>query len=194
MVSQTMTIRSFLAFPISSALKESLRRILHELQQTRADVKWVRLENIHLTLKFLGDVEETDLEKISSVLSESCHGFDRITSHLSETGVFPDLRHPRIVWAGLDDPEKKFRVMVGALEEQLEKLGFAKADHPFKPHITLGRVKSSANLKDLIQTIQQIIFEEKAQQTFEKIILYKSTLTPQGPIYETLKEFYTGRL
>ena len=89
---------------------------------------------------------------------------------------------------------KKFQAMVGALEEQLEKLGFAKADHPFKPHITLGRVKSSANLKNLIQTIQQITFEGKTRQTFEKIILYKSTLTPQGPIYEALREFDIGRL
>ena len=188
-----MTIRSFLAFPISSDLKESLGYILNDLQQTRADVKWVRLENIHLTLKFLGDIEEIDLEKISSVLGESCCGFGPITSHLSEIGIFPDLRHPRIVWAGLDDSKKKFQVLVEALEERLEKLGFAKDEHPFKPHITLGRVKSSANLKNLIQTIQQITFEGKNQHTFEKIILYKSTLTPQGPIYEVLKEFDIGR-
>ena len=187
-----MTIRSFLAFPISSELKESLGHILHDLQQTRADVKWVGLGNIHLTLKFLGDIEETDLEKISSVLSESCCRFDPITSHLSEIGVFPDLRHPRIVWAGLDDSKKEFQSIVEALEEQLAKLGFAKDDHPFKPHITLGRVKSSANLKNLMQTIQQITFDGKNQQTFEKIILYKSTLTPQGPIYEVLKEFDIG--
>ena len=70
------TIRSFLAFPISSNLKESLRDILNDLQQTRADVKWVGLENIHLTLKFLGDIEESGLEKISSVLSGSCCRFD----------------------------------------------------------------------------------------------------------------------
>lgn len=187
-----MTIRSFLAFPVSRELKEDLRHILNDLQQTRADVKWVGLENIHLTLKFLGDIEEIDLEKISSVLSEPCCGFDPIVSHLSGIGVFPDLRRPRIVWAGLDDPKKKFQGMVEVLEDRLEKLGIAKDDHPFKPHVTLGRVRSSANLKNLIQTIQQITFEGQNQQTFEKIILYKSTLTQQGPIYEALKEFDIG--
>jgi 2'-5' RNA ligase len=189
----TRTIRGFLAFPINSEVKEGLGHILNDLQQTRADVKWVQAENLHLTLKFLGDIEETDLEKISSVISESCRGFDLITSHLNEIGVFPDLCHPRIVWAGLDDSKQKFQSIVEALEERLAKLGFAKDNHPFKPHITLGRVKLSANLKNLMQTIQQITFEGKKEQTFEKIILYKSTLTPQGPVYEVLKEFDIGR-
>ena len=184
-----MTIRSFLAFSISGALKEKFKHILNDLQHARADVKWVKLENIHLTLKFLGSLEESTLDNVSSVLRERCRGFNPITSYLNEIGAFPDLRHPKIVWGALDDSNKEIQAIVDVLEGEFAKLGLAPEERPFKPHITIGRVKSSANLKNLIQTIQQITFEDKIQQTFDKIVLYKSTLTSQGPIYEALKEF-----
>ncbi len=187
-----MTIRSFLAFPINGTLKEKLEIILDRLQTTHADVKWVKPQNIHLTLKFLGDVEESRIENVCSLLRQRCRGFDPITSYLCEIGAFPDIRHPRIVWGALDDSKKKIQMIADDLEEQLIKIGIVKDDHLFKPHITLGRVRSSAHLKDLIQAMQQITFESKIEQTFEKIILYKSTLTPQGPIYEALKEFRMG--
>ena len=184
-----MTIRCFLAFPISSGLKEKLGLILNDLQHTCADVKWVKLENIHLTLKFLGSLEERDLENISSLLEERCRSFDPITSHLSEIGAFPDLHHPKIVWVALDDPTKHIHEIVNVIEADLAKWGLAKEENIFKSHITLGRVRSPTNLKELIQAMLQITFEEKIKHTFDRIILYKSTLMPQGPIYEVLKEF-----
>ncbi len=98
-----MTIRCFLAFPISGKLKEKFKYILHDLQDTRADVKWVVLENIHLTLKFLGDIEESKLEDVSSVVRECCRSFVPVTTYLTELGVFPDMRHPKILWGALDD-------------------------------------------------------------------------------------------
>lgn len=184
-----MTIRSFLAFPVSSVLKEQLKPILNDLQATQADVKWVKLENIHLTLKFLGDVKTGDLEGISSVLRERCRSFHPISSYLCGIGAFPDMRHPQIVWAALDDPDKEIQTMVGVLEGDLEKFKIAKESRPFKPHLTLGRVRSSARLKDLWEALQQITIADKTQERLERIILYKSTLTPQGPIYEVLEEF-----
>ncbi len=187
-------IRSFLAFPISGELKEKFKHILNDLQHTCTDVKWVKPENVHLTLKFLGGLEESELKNVSFVLRERCRGFAPITSYLSEIGAFPDLRHPKIVWGALDDSKKEIQAIVEVLEGELAKFGLAKDEHPFKPHITLGRVKSTAHLINLIQTIRQITFESKTKQTFEKIILYKSTLTPQGPIYEVLKEFEIGKL
>ena len=188
-----MTMRTFLAFPISGALKERLRYILDDLQQTHADVKWVKAENIHLTLKFLGDVEESGIGKISSVVREQCHDFAPVTSHLSGIGAFPDLRHPKVVWAALDDSKKELQTIAEVLRGEMIKLGVAQDEHSFKPHITLGRVRSSVNLKNLIQTMQQITFKCTIEQVFDKIILYKSTLTPQGPIYEALEEFEMGR-
>jgi len=188
-----MTIRAFLAFPISGVLKERIKYILDDLQETNADVKWVTPQNIHLTLKFLGELEENAIANVSSMLRERCRGFFPITSHLNEIGAFPDLRHPKIVWAALDDSSKEICAIVENLEGELAKLGIAQDEHPFKPHITLGRVRSSANLKNLIQAIQQITFEDSTEQIFDIIILYKSTLTMQGPIYEVLEKFEMAR-
>lgn len=187
-----MAIRSFLAFPISGELKEEFKRIINELQPTHADVKWVKLENIHLTLKFLGSLQGSDLENVSSVLRDRAPGFFPITTYLSEIGAFPDFSHPKIIWGALDDPSNKIHTIVNVLEGELSKFGIAKDDHPFKPHITLGRIRSSANLSNLIQVIQQITLKVKTKQIFERVILYKSTLTSQGPVYEVLKEFVMG--
>ena len=183
-----MTIRCFLAFPISGKLKEKFKHILHELQDTRADVKWVKSENIHLTLKFLGDIEESKLENISSVVRDCCRGFGPVTPYLTELGAFPDMHHPKIWWGALDDSKKGIEGIVEVLERELAKLGIAKEDHPFKPHITIGRMRSSAKLKDVIHVIRQITFEDTTEEIFDKIVLYKSTLTPQGPIYEVVTE------
>lgn len=184
-----MSMRSFLAFPISGALKERLKYILDRLHATGADVKWVEPQNIHLTIKFLGELEENRMESIISLLEERCREFVPITSYLSEVGAFPDLQHPRIVWAALDDSKKEIGGIVEVLRGEMIKLGIAKDEHPFKSHLTLGRVRSSANLKNLIQAMHQITFEGKIEQTFDKIVLYKSTLTPQGPIYDVLREY-----
>jgi 2'-5' RNA ligase len=99
------------------------------------------------------------------------------------------MHHPKIIWAGLDDPKKEIRSTVEVLENHLAKLGIAKEDRPYEPHITLGRIKSLVNLKDLRDTIKIMTFEGQATERFEKIILYKSTLTPRGPVYEALEEF-----
>jgi len=184
-----MTIRCFLALPISGKLKEKFRHIVHGLQDTRADVKWVKLENLHLTLKFLGDIEDNKLENISSVVRDCCRGVGPVTSYLTQLGGFPDMHHPKILWVALGDSKKKIEGMVEVLERELAKVGIIKEERPFKPHITIGRMKSLANLKNLSCAIQQITFEDTTEEPFDRIILYKSTLTPQGPIYEVLNAF-----
>jgi 2'-5' RNA ligase len=184
-----MSIRSFLAFPISGALKERLECILDDLKATGADVKWVKPDHIHLTIKFLGELEENRVESVMSLLKERCREFVPIKSYLIGIGAFPDLQHPKIVWAGLDDPKQEIQGIVEVLRGDMVKLKIAQDEHPFKPHLTLGRVRSSANLKDLVQRIRQITFEGKTEQMFDKIVLYKSTLTPQGPIYDVLREY-----
>jgi len=188
-----MSIRSFLAFPISGLFQEKVKNILDDLQAADADVKWVKLENIHLTIKFLGGMEENCIERVMSLLDQRCREFVPITSYLSQIGAFPDLQHPKIVWAVLDDSKQEIQRIVELLRGDIEKFGIAQDEHPFKPHLTLGRVRSSTNLKDLIQKIRQMTFEKKTEQIFDKIILYKSTLTPQGPIYDVLREYEIGK-
>jgi 2'-5' RNA ligase len=187
-----MGIRSFLALPISGGVKEKLKHILLDLQLIQADVKWVKLENIHLTLKFLGDVDEDRLECVADILKKCCPGFVPCAAQLIAIGAFPDLRHPKILWGALDDSNKKILAYVDVLEGEMARSGFTKEERPFKPHLTIGRVRSNTNLNQLIHAIRKITFEDKIEQVFDKIILFKSTLTSQGPEYEVLKEFKIG--
>jgi len=188
-----MTIRSFLAFPISGILQEKLEQIIQALQTSCADVKWVSPKNIHLTLKFLGEVPQEDLKTISSLVRERCSGFHPVNSYLSGIGAFPDLRFPKIIWAALNDPNKEIQAMADALQEDLGKIGLPKEDRPFKAHLTLGRLKSQVHIKNLLSTLQQMDVVDKTQETLDRVILYKSTLTTQGPIYEALEEFKITR-
>jgi 2'-5' RNA ligase len=187
-----MGIRSFLAIPISAGVKDKFRLILHNLQVIRADVKWVKLENIHLTLKFLGDLEEKRLESVSEALEKCRPRMAPSTSCLRAIGAFPNLRHPKILWGALDDSSEELKTIVDILEGELAKIDMPKEDRPFKPHLTFGRVRSSANLQSLTQAIREISFEDKLRQISDKVILYKSTLTSQGPVYEVLREFILG--
>jgi len=187
-----MKIRSFLAFTVSGDFKEMLERILKDLQNTKADVKWVKPENIHLTLKFLGDLAEGQLEAVKVVLRQLCPGFRPITTNINAIGAFPDMRHPKVIWAGLQDPHQSIKEIFEVLETSFLKLGIDQEDHPFQSHITLGRVRSSANLKELIEKMPNISINSKISQVFDLIVLYKSTLTPDGPVYDTLEEFSLG--
>ncbi|MDE1921735.1 MAG: RNA 2',3'-cyclic phosphodiesterase [Candidatus Omnitrophica bacterium] len=188
-----MSVRSFIAFPVSGGLKEKFEHVIRDLQRASADVRWVKAQNIHLTLKFLGDVQENALEKISSVIEAMSCDFTPLTAHLTAIGTFPNGDYPKIIWGALDDPRKAVQGMAGILEKGLVSCGIPEEQRPFQPHITLGRVRSSARLKDLMRLMGQMTFEDKITQQFDKIILYKSTLTPQGPVYEALKVFEMGK-
>src|SRR5580700_6870538 len=107
--------RSFLAFPINNDLKNKLKEILKDLRDSKADVKWVRLENIHLTLKFLGDLKEDELEAVQAVIREQYQGFHPITTILNKIGTFPGMRHPKIIWVGLEDSHQEIQRIVEIL-------------------------------------------------------------------------------
>lgn len=185
-----MGIRSFLALPISAGLAERLRQVIHDLELAGADVKWVRPENIHLTVKFLGDMEPPQLEAVSAVLERCCPSFERLCCRLEGIGAFPELRQPKILWAGLNDPQGKIQAVVETLEGELAKAGIPREDRPFKSHLTLGRMRSHRGLAGLLDSMGRIRLDDQHEETFSRIVLYKSTLTSQGPVYDLLKEFH----
>jgi 2'-5' RNA ligase len=187
-----MPIRCFLAFPINNELKAELKSVLDKLQGSGADVKWTSFENLHLTLKFIESFNENDLQKLKDTLKAQLK-FEPIVSHLDSIGVFPNFDHPKIIWASLQDPNHQFAKVTEVLENTLGHFSIPKETRPFKAHITLGRVRSGKNLKNLTKTIAEIKLKS-VQQQFDKIVLYKSTLTNQGPIYEALEKFYLNQL
>ncbi|MDP2939364.1 MAG: RNA 2',3'-cyclic phosphodiesterase [Candidatus Omnitrophota bacterium] len=180
------TIRSFIAIELSPENQEKISQIQRELKSSGADVKWVKPENIHLTLKFLGNVETSQIEIIFQILKDIAANFERFSFELNELGVFPKISSPRVIWFNCQEPTGIIAEIVLSLEEKLEKLGFAKEEREFTPHITIGRIRSSRGMIHLIDKLKQTKISSPIIQEVDKLTLFKSTLTPSGPIYEVL--------
>jgi 2'-5' RNA ligase len=180
-------MRLFIAAPISADVEKELARIISALKNTGGAVKWVAPSNIHLTLKFLGDTDEKLIPRIKTIMDEIALKHPSVSSGLSELGAFPDFRRPRVYWVGLERGTNELGNIAREFENSLHSLGFEKENRPFKSHLTLGRVKAPTGLEKLSDIVKTIKVEKKPF-VFERIILFKSTLTPRGSVYENLHE------
>lgn len=184
-------MRTFIAIELPKEIKGSLSEVQDKLKTSGADVKWVNPQNIHLTLKFLGEIDDKNLGKITQILEEITQDKNPYPLRLSSIGAFPKINFPRVIWVGIDKGGTETKEIANALEENVAKIGIPKEDRPFSCHITLGRVKSALNREGLVENLNNLTnYAEKLNLEFPvtKIILFKSTLTPKGPIYEALKE------
>lgn len=184
-------MRTFIAIALPKEIKDYLSNLQTQLKASGADVKWVAAQNIHLTLKFLGEIEAKKLEEISFILKDVSRGKNPFSVSLSCLGAFPKIHFPRIIWIGLDKGDKEIKEIAQELEQKIEKTGVPAESKPFSSHITIGRTKSMLNRDKLIVNFKiQEDFLKQYHPEFNvtKITLFKSTLTPKGPIYEVLKE------
>ncbi len=180
-------MRLFIATPLTEEIEETLARVIFDLKQKRGRVKWVNPKNIHLTLKFLGETDESKVEPIKNAIQEVASRYSKIKSIIDRVGVFPNLDRPRIIWVGLSEGIGKLKSIAADIENEMEKLGFEKERRSFKSHLTLGRVKDSSGLDELIDAIKN--YKSTPEDiVFDRVILFKSTLTPAGPIYDKLFE------
>jgi len=180
-------IRCFIALDLPEEIKRQLGYIIEELQKSLADVKWVKQENLHLTLKFLGEQDEKKVKKVKEILELLSSQQRSYALALGSLGGFPKLEYPRVIWIGLSKGEKETLEIAEELENQISKLGIPKEKRAFSSHITLGRVRSGLNREKLIRAIKDFSLpQEKLNFSAEEIVLYKSTLTPQGPFYEAI--------
>jgi 2'-5' RNA ligase len=182
------SIRSFLAFDIEN---ETVRKRLAAVQQlmvhTGADLKLVEPQNIHMTIRFLGDITPTMVEKVFEEMQKV--QFTPFDARISGLGVFPDLRYPRVVWAGITEGADQLKNVFSQLEPRLRGLGFPPDPKGFSPHLTIARVKSGRNKAQLAEFVTKNASYDFGTVEAECLRLKKSDLTPKGPIYSTLKEF-----
>jgi 2'-5' RNA ligase len=183
-------MRTFIAIELPENIKNSLAKLQEELKATGADVKWVQPQNIHLTLKFLGERDDKKVKRISEILDEVAKVHTAFQIQINALGAFPNLNSPRVIWVGIDQGDVETKNIFKDLEDLICKVGIPKEDRAFSSHITIGRTRSPAGREKLTQAIT-ILGEEigKVNLTFTagSITLFKSTLTPKGPIYEVLK-------
>ncbi len=184
-------MRTFIAIELPKEIKDSLGNIQEQLKKSGADVKWVSPRNIHLTLKFLGEIDDTKLSKINKIIEDVAGDKNSFQVRISSIGAFPKINFPRVIWIGIDRGDNETKVMAEELEEKIAKLGIPREDRPFSSHITIGRTRSTLNRENLAQdleTLQSAAIMGGLEFTVKRITLFKSTLTPKGPIYEVLKE------
>jgi len=180
-------MRLFIASPLSHETEQFLAEIIFDLKQKRGRVKWVDSKNIHLTLKFLGETDENKVEPIKDAIQQASIKHNKIDSHIDKIGVFPNINRPRVIWAGLSEGVEALRALARDTENAMADLGFEKEKRPFKSHLTMGRVKEDSGLYDLKEAIKSYKIESQPI-AFDKIVLFKSTLTRSGPIYDRLFE------
>lgn len=183
-------MRLFIAIELSDDIKKGLSRIQSHLKYSGADVKWVETDNIHLTLKFLGEADEDKLAYITSALDAIGKAVSPFNIVVKEIGAFPKIEYPRVIWVSLDKGAEESKRLAKMIDERLSEIGFQKEERPFSPHITIGRVRSPKNkaaLKEKILSLDPNMMN-LSSQSISSVILFRSTLTPRGSIYTKIHE------
>jgi len=178
-------MRTFIAIPLPAGAKSLLETEQRKLRSCNADVRWTAVSGIHLTLRFLGEVDPGTLPQLEARIREATLGCGRFALRLQGLGAFPGMRNPRVVWYGLDGGLPELAALQARIESACAGLGFLPEDRPFHPHLTLGRVRGKTNLQPLIDYIKigaaaEFEFEVKDYN------IYQSTLRPQGATYTVL--------
>jgi len=184
-------MRGFIAIQLPKEIKDILAGIQDDLKQAQADVKWVKPQNIHLTLNFLGEIDEDLTKKIQKIIDQIAGKNPCFSLCLNQLGAFPKLLTPRVIWINLTN-EKPVLVIARELKMRLREIGLAQESRKFSTHITLGRVRSGLNQEALIKKLELLNSNKAAGQTefnVRSLTLFKSTITNSGPIYETIYEY-----
>ncbi len=182
-------MRSFIAIELPQDIQDSLFKAQACLKDADADINWVKRENLHITLKFLGDIDERQAEYVSGSLSTLARETSAYPLSISSCAAFPNTHLPRIIYATIDTGYAQTKILSEKIETILRGR-FPEEKREFIPHITLGRVISKGNLRGLIRRIETFPVKKYLPLEFnaEKIIFLKSVLKKEGAFYETLKE------
>lgn len=185
-------IRTFIAAEVSDQVRDKLDRDIARFKADAPLVNWSRAENLHLTFKFLGDVKETDLEELFDALREAVEPLPAFALEVRGVGAFPNWRHPRIVWGGCGEGEEDAVVLAGAIEDACVVLGYEKERRPFRPHLTLGRVKQPADAMGLAEAVCGLEDKVFGYLDVDAVVVFMSTLRRMGPVYAPMARLELG--
>ena len=182
------TLRTFIALELPPSVISLLERVQEDLKSMGLRAKWVRPANIHLTLKFLGNINPGDIDKIGEAMMAAADNFAAIDLEIRGIGVFPGIKRPRVIWVGLGGQIQLLFAMQRMLEDNLAALKFNKEKRPFKGHLTLGRFRQTVEPNTIRQIMQEYANLSSEEFTTSRIILFKSDLKPTGAVYSQLRQ------
>ncbi len=181
------TIRTFIAFELPDDLLADLNHLQSGFKKYGLPAKWVRPESIHLTLKFLGNLEVTQIDSVARKMIDAARGHGPLSLRAEGVGVFPHIRRPRVLWAGLAGAVKGLSDLQHSIDVALSEIGFHREKRSFKGHLTLGRFKTRPDSQQMQHALKEFAEFETESFSADKIILFKSELNPGGAIYSKLK-------
>ena len=177
-------VRLFVALDVPAQVREKLAELSARLKKTCLSARWVRLESVHITLKFIGEVSLETVEKIREALG-SLPQFPSIVLRFAGLGFFPSARRPRVFWAGVEaDPQ--LAALAGAIEAKLDPLGISPEERDFHPHLTLARFDSPQGTQALVAAVEALGAPEFGSETFHEFHVYQSVLKRSGAEYTRL--------
>ncbi|MBW1988795.1 MAG: RNA 2',3'-cyclic phosphodiesterase [Deltaproteobacteria bacterium] len=185
------TIRAFIAVPLPGKAKEAVCAMADRFLESGLPVRCVKPEALHLTLRFLGDVERGRVGEISAAMDNAAAGVAPFTLCATGMGVFPGFSRPRVVWVGLDGDVSPLRGLFSRLEDELFEIGFEREPRRFHPHLTLGRARGRMDPNRTVAAVDSCTGLGSEPFTVDRFVLYQSDLLPEGARHTPL---YTARL
>lgn len=187
-----MLLRCFVAIEIPETIRKSIAGIVDSLKKSGSDVKWVSDENIHITLQFLGETEESLIPDIKDALYKILAPYYPFYIKIADVGCFPSGRRPRVIWVGMEESQSMLNLYKDITGEMV-KFGYKKDARGFTPHVTIGRVKSERNMGELLGRLEELKVTDFSGFEVRNVKLMKSELKPSGAIYHSLAEIPLGR-
>ena len=185
-------IRAFVAVDLEPQTIQQIAEAVATLRPRMPGVRWLPPANFHLTLKFLGDIDETKVAPIAAALERDLYPFSCFTINAKGLGVFPDLKRPRILWVGLVGDE--LNALASGVEKTLVPFGFAAEKRGFTPHLTVGRWREfHGSSKELGDEIEKWRGQDFGRSNVDEVILFQSVLKPEGANYHRLKVVKLGQ-
>lgn len=180
-------VRAFIAFNIPRSVQSHIRSIQQTFSSGGVHMRWTPVENVHLTLKFLGAVQEADLEKVADVVKNTAATTSPPSLVAGGVGIFPEIRRARVLWVGLMGDTASLVELQRRMDRQLEAIGFMREKRPFKAHLTIGRARGPLDPKKLAALMASAGMARSPSFTADKLILFQSELCSRGPVYTELK-------
>lgn len=152
------------------------------------NIKWTSIDNIHITLVFLGDTEDNVINAIRQMLTDKFSGLRKFSILLKGCGIFRSMTDPRIIWTGVE-ASRDLTSVVDTVQKGLKELDIRLEDRPYNPHLTLGRIKKIKNINVLGSLVEKFRDSEIQVVKLNEVILYESILLPSGPVYKPIEKF-----
>ena len=179
-------IRTFIAVEVSPTIRTRLVAVQQDLAAVAQDVKWVEPENLHVTLKFLGQVDEREVHTVCRLAQEAVSGCEPFQMTVAGVGAFPTAQRPRVIWAGVTEGGPELIQIHGGLEQALRAEGYPREDRPYTPHITLGRFRHITPNPQLAAALDEHAAWDGGQTLVRELLVMASQLSSDGPHYAVM--------